>query len=67
MECLRSGEFMHVYNSIVVLKEILEVFPLVSVNDAGASINQAMDDLIETEARGDLKVLARSYVWTRSI
>ncbi|KAF9534975.1 transcription factor/nuclear export subunit protein 2-domain-containing protein [Crepidotus variabilis] len=61
VECLQSREFMHVYNSIVVLKEILDVFPLASVNDTGTHINAAMDRLVETEARGDLKVLARSY------
>jgi len=37
---------MHVYNSIVVLKEVL---PLISVNEAGVGINGAMDHLIETE------------------
>jgi THO complex subunit 2 len=51
---------MHVYNSIVVLKEVLDVFPLISVNEAGVSINTAMDRLIEKEDRGDLKILARS-------
>lgn len=60
IECIQTGEFMHVYNSIVVLKEILDVFPLMSVNEAGVGINAAMDCLIETEDRGDLKVLARS-------
>jgi THO complex subunit 2 len=51
---------MHLYNSIVVLKEILDVFPLISVNEAGIGISAAMDRLIETEDRGDLKILARS-------
>lgn len=51
---------MHVYNAIVVLKEILEVFPLISVNEAGVGINAAVDRLIETEGRGDLRILARS-------
>ena len=48
------------YNAIVVLKEILDVFPLISVLDVGASIDAAMDRFIETEERGDLKILARS-------
>jgi THO complex subunit 2 len=60
IECIQTGEFMHVYNSIVVLKEILDVFPLISVNEAGVGINAAVDRLIETEDRGDLKILARS-------
>jgi THO complex subunit 2 len=51
---------MHVYNSIVVLKETLDVFPLISVNEAGVGINSVIDRLIETEDRGDLKILARS-------
>jgi THO complex subunit 2 len=51
---------MHVYNAIVVLKEILDVFPLASVLDVGSSIDVAMDRFIETEERGDLKILARS-------
>jgi THO complex subunit 2 len=51
---------MHVYNAIIVLKEILDVFPLASVLDVGSSIDAAMDRFIETEERGDLKILARS-------
>lgn len=53
---------MHVSNAIIVLKEILDVFPLASVVDAGSSIDNAMERLIEVEERGDLKILARSYV-----
>lgn len=53
---------MHVYNAIVVMKEILDVFPLASVNNSGPSINAAMDRFVETEERGDLKILARSLV-----
>ena len=53
---------MHVYNTIIVMKEILDVFPLATINDAGPSINAAVDRLLETEERGDLKILARSWV-----
>ena len=60
IECIQTGEFMHVYNAIIVLKEILDVFPLASVLDVGSSIDAAMDRFIETEERGDLKILARS-------
>jgi THO complex subunit 2 len=60
IECIQTGEFMHLYNSIVVSKEILDVFPLISVDEAGIGISAAMDRLIETEDRGDLKILARS-------
>lgn len=51
---------MHVYNSIIVLKEILPVFPLASVTDTGAAIDASMDKLLETEDRGDLKILGRA-------
>lgn len=40
---------MHLYNSIVVSKETLNVFPLISVDEAGVGISAAMDRLIETE------------------
>lgn len=54
---------MHVYNTIVVLKEILPVFPLSTVHDpSGPYLNGAMDRFLETEERGDLKILGRAYV-----
>lgn len=62
IECIQTGEFMHVYNAIIVMKEILPVFPLASTTDVGASLDTAMDRLLETEERGDLKILGRAYV-----
>lgn len=59
-ECIQTGEFMHVYNAIIVMKEILPVFPLVAVFDTGAAIDHAMDHFLETEERGDLKILGRA-------
>jgi THO complex subunit 2 len=53
---------MHVYNAIIVMKEILPVFPLAAVTDTGASLDAAMDRFLETEERGDLKILGRAYV-----
>jgi THO complex subunit 2 len=54
---------MHVYNAIIVLKEILPVFPLADVSpDTGTTLDQAMDKFVETEERGDLKILGRAYV-----
>jgi len=54
---------MHVYNAIIVLKEILPVFPLSAVIDlTGPPLNQVIETFIETEERGDLKILARAYV-----
>ena len=62
MECLQSGEFMHVSNAITVLREISSAYPLASVDPtAGAQLQQVMDSLCQTEKRGDLLVLARSY------
>lgn len=60
-ECIQTGEFMHVYNAIIVMKEILPVFPLAAVFDTGASLDSAIDRLLETEERGDLKILGRAY------
>jgi THO complex subunit 2 len=51
---------MHVYNAIIVLKEILPVFPLAAVCDVGANLDKAMQDLLETEERGDLKILGKA-------
>lgn len=47
-------DFMHIY-SIVVSKENLDVFLLISVSDATIDSNVTVDCLIETEDRGDLK------------
>lgn len=52
---------MHVYNAIIVLKEILPAFPLASVTDTGAALYVAIERFQATEERGDLKILASSY------
>jgi THO complex subunit 2 len=57
---------MHVYNAIIVMKEILPVFPLSAVLDTGASLDSAMDRFLETEERGDLKILGRAYVFSHT-
>jgi THO complex subunit 2 len=63
VECVQTEEYMHVYNAIIVLKEILPVFPLATVvPDPGPAINTAVDQLLETEERGDLKILGKAYV-----
>jgi THO complex subunit 2 len=52
---------MHVYNTIIVLKEILPVFPLSDVSaDIGSTLDMAMEKFVETEERGDLKILGRA-------
>ncbi|HEV7735932.1 MAG TPA: hypothetical protein VGO47_00955 [Chlamydiales bacterium] len=53
---------MQVHNAIVILQEILPVFPVGAVNNAtGAAIADAMTKCIEKEIRLDLKILANSY------
>lgn len=53
---------MHVHNAIVILQELLPVFPLATVNSAsGAAISEAMTKCIEVERREDLKILAGAY------
>lgn len=55
---------MHVYNTIIVLKEILPVFPVASVYEfSGMNISRAIEKFIEKEERGDLKILGRAYVF----
>lgn len=52
---------MNVYNAIIVLKEVLPVFPIGIVNkDSGTAINNQMEKFIEKETRGDLKILGRA-------
>lgn len=51
---------MHVYNAIIVLKEILPVFPLAAVTDVGPILDQVMQSFLEKEERGDLKILGRA-------
>ncbi|KAG2755797.1 hypothetical protein P692DRAFT_20853707 [Suillus brevipes Sb2] len=61
LSCIETTEFMHVYNAIIVLKEILPVFPLAAVGDAGPAIDNVMEKFLEKEERGDLKILGRAY------
>ncbi|KAF9647035.1 hypothetical protein BDM02DRAFT_2819645 [Thelephora ganbajun] len=62
IDCIETGEFMHVYNAIIVLKEVLPVFPVAAASGtAGYSLVTVLDRLLEKEERGDLKILARAY------
>ncbi|KAF6762809.1 transcription factor/nuclear export subunit protein 2-domain-containing protein [Ephemerocybe angulata] len=61
IECIKTGEFMRVYNAIVVLKEILPVFPRSDCTTKGPELQAAVENLIATEQRSDLKILARAY------
>lgn len=60
LDCIQTGDFMHVYNAIIVLKEILPVFPLAAVTDIGPVLDQVMQSFLEKEERGDLKILGRA-------
>ena len=60
--CIETGEFMHVYNAIVVMKEILPVFPVASVHDsAGVQVDAVIEKFLKEEERADLKILGMSY------
>ncbi|KAI0082601.1 hypothetical protein K474DRAFT_1655406 [Panus rudis PR-1116 ss-1] len=62
LDCIETGEFMHVYNAIIVLKEILPVFPVAAVTEyMGSKLDIAMQRFLEKEERGDLKILGRAY------
>ncbi|TRM68443.1 transcription factor/nuclear export subunit protein 2-domain-containing protein [Schizophyllum amplum] len=59
---LNTQEFMHVYNTILILKEILPVFPVSSVDDTcGNKLSAAIDKAMSEEKRGDLKIIGRAY------
>ncbi|OCB90862.1 hypothetical protein A7U60_g1886 [Sanghuangporus baumii] len=61
-DCIQAGDFMHVYNAVLVLKEIIEVFPIAAVNEVvGSRIDLEIQKLVQSEERGDLKILARAY------
>lgn len=65
IDCIEAGDFMHVYNAVLILKEIIDVFPLASVNEvAGSNLDRVMQRLVQHEERGDLKILAISYVFS---
>ena len=54
---------MRVYNTIMVLKEILPVFPVASVFEySGIAIMRSIEKLLENESRNDIKILANAYV-----
>lgn len=58
---------MHIYNALLVLKELLGVFPRAEVFDtAGVVIKNVVESILKEEKRGDLKILGKSYVHTTS-
>lgn len=64
LDCIETGEFMHVYNAVIVLKEILPMYPVATMNErAGITLNLAIERFLEKEERGDLKILGKAYVF----
>ncbi|ELU41830.1 tho2 protein [Rhizoctonia solani AG-1 IA] len=62
VECLESGEAMHIRNAIIVLTEVLPVFPLKEIShNAGPAIINGVRQLLEKETRPDLFNMAQSY------
>lgn len=52
---------MSVYNAIIILKEVLPVFPIgVVQKESGSAICNQMEKFLEKETRGDLKILGRA-------
>nr|GAT53854.1 predicted protein [Mycena chlorophos] len=63
IDSINTGEFMRIYNSIVMLKEILPVFPLAAVvSETGTSLVQTMETFVQNEQRDNLKILGTSYL-----
>ena len=69
LHCLESKQSVHIYNALLVLKELLGVFPRADVADSfGSLLNNAVDLLLKEEKRGDIKILGKSCVsvaWLR--
>ncbi|GAA5964710.1 hypothetical protein JCM3765_004364 [Sporobolomyces pararoseus] len=58
-ESFRSGGYMHIKNSILVLTKIAPYFPLDYSH--GQHISHSVEELIAAETREDLKILAQGY------
>ncbi|KAL8281053.1 hypothetical protein RQP46_006411 [Phenoliferia psychrophenolica] len=54
-----SGEYMHIKNSILVMTKVADKFPL--HYPAGQLLYAAVETLIRTETREDLRILAQGY------
>ncbi|KIV99674.1 uncharacterized protein PV09_08728 [Verruconis gallopava] len=60
MHCLKSREFMHVRNAILLLKQVHEYFP--SLTFHGKHIYEQIEKLSREEERDDLKLSATSLL-----
>ncbi|KAG8687459.1 THO complex subunit 2 [Ceratobasidium sp. 394] len=62
VDCLLSGEAMHIRNAIIVLTEVLPVFPMKEIShNSGPAIINAVRELLEKETRPDLFNMTQSY------
>ncbi|KAG8729238.1 THO complex subunit 2, partial [Ceratobasidium sp. 428] len=62
VDCLLSGEAMHIRNAIIVLTEVLTVYPMKEIShNSGPAIINAVRELLEKETRPDLFNMAQSY------
>ncbi|KAH7100543.1 transcription factor/nuclear export subunit protein 2-domain-containing protein [Auriculariales sp. MPI-PUGE-AT-0066] len=61
--CIGGGEYMSVYNSIVILNELSDVMPLAEISQgSGDIIFKTVKDCVDKENREDLKILAQAQV-----
>ncbi|GAA5826823.1 hypothetical protein JCM5353_005408 [Sporobolomyces roseus] len=58
-DSFKSGGYMHIKNSILVLTKIAPYFPLEYSH--GGHISHSVEELIAAEEREDLKILAQGY------
>lgn len=58
--CLSSGEYMHIRNSINLLKAVHQYFP--AVNWMGLGLVSSISELSKSEVREDLKIAASSLL-----
>ena len=55
---------MHIYNTFLVLKELLPVFPIAEVaGHAGRFLDEAISVCLANEKRRDLAILGGAYVF----
>lgn len=59
-DSLKSPEYMHIRNAIIILKTVVQVFP--AVEWMGKNLEEAIKHISVTEARGDLKLSAMALL-----
>ena len=60
VECLESGEYMQMKNTIVILNQVVECFPLMQHNYS--RIHQCATAISDKDPRDDVKVSSRGYL-----